>query len=179
MVCLPRRKNNQHGIPSYIPIADTELVDAAGAPSSVVARLRRYVQDLTGVAPPKEGFMTCAASKGFLFREVRARDGYTHLSQRVDIVSGSGAHPMGRSAYGGYLSRYRDALVACCRMSRRAADMYGTQSARSGGDTHLFDNGVEAEQRMEIGSWATPIVERGYLRIRIQQKLEMVRAVGL
>jgi hypothetical protein len=45
-------------------------------------------------------------------------------------------------------------------MSRRAAYMYGTQSARSGGDAHLFDNGVEAEQRMEIGSWATPIVER-------------------
>ena len=64
-------------------------------------------------------------------------------------------------------------------MSRCAADMHGTQSARSGGDTHLFDNGVEAVQRMEIDYWATPIVKRGYLRICIQQKLEMVRVFGL
>ena len=178
-MCLPRRKNNQHGVPTYIPVADTEIVDAAGKPCSLVARLRQYIEDLTGVAPPEEGFMTCDASRGFLFREVRARDGYTHLSKRVDVISGTGRRPMGRAAYSKYLPRYRDALVACARMSRRAADTYGTQSARSGGDTHLFNNGIPADQRMEIGEWATPLVERGYLRIKVQKKLELMRAVGL
>ena len=179
MICMPRRKNNQRGVPSYLPVADTERVDALGRPCSIVDRLRAYIEELTGEAPPAEGFMTSPASCGFLFREVRARDGYTHLSQRVDVVSGSGLRPMGRSGYGSYLSRYRDALVSCCRMSRRAADTYGTQSARSGGDTHLFDNGLSADQRMEIGEWATPLGERGYLRIRVQQKLKMMRVVGL
>ena len=179
MICLPRRKNNQHGVPSYIPVADTEIVDAKGKACSLVARLRLYITDLTGVTPPDEGFMECPASKGFLFRRVTKVDEYTHYSKRTDEVSGSGCRPMSRAAYAGYLSRYRDALVACCRMSRRAADAYGTQSARSGGDTHLFDNGVSSDLRMEIGEWATPLVERGYLRIRVQKKLELMRTVGL
>ena len=178
MICLPRRKNNQHGVPTYLPIADTRRVDEAGEPCSAVARLRAFIKDLTGEAPPSEGWLTSVATDAFLFRRIKCGT-HTHLSEREDEIVGSGARPMGRAAYGGYLSRYRDALRMCCRMSKTAAATFGTQSARSGGDTWLFNNGVPADLRMEIGEWATPTVERGYLRIKIQQKLELVSAVGL
>jgi hypothetical protein len=122
--------------------------------------------------------LTSDATDGFLFRRIKCGV-HTHLSKRVDKIVGFGKRPMVREAYGGYLSRYRNALRMCCRMSKEAAATFGTQSARSGGDTWLFNNGVPADLRMEIGEWATPTVERGYLRIRIQQKLELVSAVGL
>ena len=141
-------------------------------------RLRLLIKDLTGEAPPTEGWLTSAVTDGFLFRRIKCGT-HTHLSKRVDEIVGSGERPMGREAYGGYLSRYRDALWMCCRMSKEAATTLGTQSARSGGDTWLFNNDVPANLRMEIGKWARPTVERGYLRIRSQQRLELVSAVGL
>jgi len=178
MICMTHRKNNQHGVPSYLPIADTGKIEK-GQPCSAVDRLRSMVVALTGEWPPHEGFMTSRRSNRFLFRRIQRMNGYTHASQRVDTVVGSGLRPMGRDAYDGYLSRYRDALVSCCRMSRRAARTFGTQSARSGGNTWLFKNNMSSDLRMSIGEWATPSVERGYLRLKIQQKLELVTAVGL
>lgn len=179
MICLARRKNNQEGIPSYLPVADTGAVDSDGTPCSAVARLRAFVTDLVGEKPPAEGWMTSAASDGFLFRRVKATTTSTHASRRVDEIVGSGERPMGRESYSALLARYREAMHRCCRMSKRAARTFGTQSARSGGDTWLFDNNLPADIRMEIGEWATPSVERGYLRVKIAQQLEMVKAVGL
>ena len=43
-----RRKNNQHGVPTYIPVADTEILDDDGNPCSLVARLQQCNADLTG-----------------------------------------------------------------------------------------------------------------------------------
>ena len=54
-----------------------------------------------------------------------------------------------------------------------------TQSLRSGGDTFLHAQGLTAEERRDVGQWATPLVERGYLRRTLREKLTFMRAAGL
>ena len=56
---------------------------------------------------------------------------------------------------------------------------FGTQSLRAGGDTHLFNMGVPASVRMDLGQWKTPSVERGYLRIKVKERVTFMQSVGL
>jgi hypothetical protein len=56
---------------------------------------------------------------------------------------------------------------------------FGTQSLRSGGDAHLFNNNIPQDIRMVIGQWRTPSVEEGYVRSMMSSRFEMMAAIGL
>jgi hypothetical protein len=86
---------------------------------------------------------------------------------------------MTKTAYNHYLSRFRAALQDCCSMNKKEADMFGMHSMRSGGDTHLFNQGFSQEARMAVGGWATALVERGYLRLRTSEMYDLTREAGL
>ena len=75
-------------------------------------------------------------------------------------------------------SECRTAAREVCDFSPEAAEELGTQSLRAGGDTFLHACGLTAEQRRDVGQWATPLVERGYLRRTLREKLVFMRASG-
>ena len=81
--------------------------------------------------------------------------------------------------YGAYLRGMRRAARECCGLSALAVKELGTQSLRAGGDTHLHACGMTAEQRRDVGQWATPLVERGYLRRTLRAKLLFMQAGAL
>ena len=56
---------------------------------------------------------------------------------------------------------------------------WGTQSARTGMDTHLYESGMAAPERRALGMWNNPDVEVGYLRMRIQERYASMRRFGL
>ena len=85
----------------------------------------------------------------------------------------------GGAAYHHYLARIRQALGECCGYSKTQVKEFGTQSMRSGGDTHMFNMGVPASVHMDLGHWKTPSVERGYFRIQVQQRVKFMESVGL
>jgi hypothetical protein len=70
-------------------------------------------------------------------------------------------------------------LKQCCGIDGSNTREFGMHSLRSGGDTHLFKQGFSQEMRMDIGVWATNLVERGYLRQKIAEKLDMCKACGM
>ena len=168
VIVLPSRKNAQHR-PSLIYLADT------GAVGGVVVRLRHLVRDLTGVPTPIEGYMR---SPRFLFRTLTRVGGYTH-GHKVQHRVGAGVDMIHDRGYGAYLSAFRRAARECCGFSKAACKELGTQSLRSGGDTFLHAQGLTAEERRDVGQWATPLVERGYLRRTLREKLAFMRAAGL
>ena len=90
-----------------------------------------------------------------------------------------GRRSLTKKDYNTYLGRFRAALHQCCGFSKAVCREFGLHSLRSGGDTHLYNIGLPASVRMEIGQWATPTVERGYLRTRIENTLQLIRAAGL
>ena len=98
---------------------------------------------------------------------------------RRDEVVGDGRFPLGRKAYGHYRTRFREALRCCCGYTRVQSLEFGTQSLRSGGDTHLFNNKVPQDIRMVLGQWRTPSVEEGYVRSMLSSRFEMMAAIGL
>lgn len=166
VIILPSRKNAQHR-PSLVYLADD------GKSDGVVARLRAIVTDLTGEAPPRGegGFMR---NSDFLFRRV-ARIGSVNHDQRITQWVGSGAKGLGLNGYDAYLDGFRRATRVVCGWSAKAVKELGTQSLRAGGDTWLHAQGMTAEQRRDIGQWATPLVERGYLRRTLKDKLAFMR----
>ena len=169
MICIPVRKNSQIE-PSWVAVADT------GNPFGVMARLRDMLKHL-GYKVPLRGFID---SDYFLFRDVTLKDGHNHRHKRTDIISGDGVHSLTRKGYRHYLSRFRLALEECCNIPKEMANRdFGFHSMRSGGNTHLFNLGVSKQMRKDIGQWATDIVENGYLRIMMQDKLDTVRLAGL
>ena len=147
VIVLPSRKNAQHR-PSLIYLADT------GAVGGVVVRLRHLVRDLTGVPTPIEGYMR---SPRFLFRALTRVGGYTH-GHKVRHRVGPGVDMIHDRGYGAYLSAFRRAARECCGFSKAACKELGTQSLRSGGDTFLHAQGLTAEERRDVGQWATPFV---------------------
>ena len=175
MIFLPRRKNRQMGEGSWLPLSD------AGGPLSIVALLRLLVGFL-GYDVPWDGRLS---ERRYVFRDVGMppredrESGHTHFGFRKDVVLGTGERPMAKLAYDHYLRRFRDALVDCCGYSRKLADDFGTQSLRSGGDSHLFFSGCDQTQRMIAGEWSTPSVEAGYLRPRLQQHLKAMKVHAL
>jgi hypothetical protein len=64
-------------------------------------------------------------------------------------------------------------------MPEAAVACFATQSARAGGDTALHAAGASVELRRDIGQWATPLIERGYLRLRIRARLQFMQTFGL
>ena len=89
-----------------------------------------------------------------------------------------GAHPMTPADYGNYKSAWRGALQAI-GMPEAAVACFATQSAPAGGDTALHAAGASAELHRNIGQWATPLIERGYLRLHIRARLECMQTFGL
>ena len=85
----------------------------------------------------------------------------------------------GGLAYDHYLNRFRQAIEECCDYTRAQALKFGTQSLRSGGCIHLFNMGVSALLRMDLGNWMTPSVEHGYLRVSCAKQVTFMRGVGL
>ena len=170
-VFIPRRKNRQEGGGSWLPLADTKRGHGA------VAILRRLLAQMGHTVP--DGFVGQIRVKRFLFRDIVPRGGYKFASVRHDEVTGDGRHPIARRAYGHYLTRFREALRVCCGYSRTEAMEFGTQSLRSGGDTHLFNNNIPQDIRMVIGQWRTPSVEEGYVRSMMSSRFEMMAAIGL
>ena len=167
MLTLCRRKNRQHGAVA-LPLGDTGRAD------SLVSRLRRLVTDL-GYNVPDEGYIR---TTDWLFRAVGPITGHKQPHMAVWRVRGNGAHPMDPADYDNYLSAWRQALTAI-GMPKEAVACFGTQSARAGGDTALHGAGASAELRRDIGQWATPLVERGYLRLRIRARLQFMQTFGL
>ena len=55
---------------------------------------------------------------------------------------------------------------------------YGLQALRSGSNTHLWREGVSAEKRRDMGGWATPSVEQGYLRRRLKEQMSFSKFFG-
>ena len=78
-----------------------------------------------------------------------------------------------------YLRGFRAAVRICCGFGPKAVMEIGTQSLRSGGDTWLHAQGMTAEERRDVGQWATPLVERGYLRRTLTERLAFMRPTGL
>ena len=173
VIILPRGKTDQLGHSTQVAVAET------GRPFSLVSQIRRLCGAL-GVPIPAghEGFVD---SKSFLFRDMTLASKYSHKTRREYKVDMVGRRPMasGGSAYHHYLARIRQALGECCGYSKIQVKEFGTQSMRSGGDTHLFNMGVPASVRMDLGHWKTPSVERGYLRIQVQQRVKFMESVGL
>ena len=168
-IFLPRRKNSQHGAGSWLPLADT------GGEHSAYAVLLRLLARLGHGVP--SGVDTRLDIRRYLFRDVGLMTGHTHAGFRIEGVRGDGQFPMTRTAYGHYLSRFRRGLEELCGYTKAQAKSFGLQSLRSGGDTHLFHNGVSKDVRMVVGEWATPSVEAGYVQARIRSKLATMRAV--
>ena len=168
VIVLPVRKNAQTQ-PSLVFVAET------GEPTGAVARLRAMVTELAGRAPPREGVLQ---DSRFLFRQIRRVNGYTH-PHRMEQTVGTGRVMLDDSGYSAYLHGFRRAARCCCGFGAEAAKELGTQSLRSGGDTYLHAMGVSAEERRDVGQWATPLVERGYLRRTLKEKLSFMRETGL
>ena len=169
MICIPVRKNSQIE-PSWVMVADT------GHPFGIMARLRAMLVHL-GYTVPERGFID---SDKFLFRDVTLLDGHNHRHTRQDIISGDGVRSLTVKGYRHYLSRFRLALQECCNIPKAMANRdFGFHSMRSGGNTHLFKLGVTKQMRKDIGQWATDIVETGYLRIMVQDKLDTIRLAGM
>ena len=180
ILVIMRRKTNQYCVPTFWPVAETGLRDAKGRPVSLVSRLRRLVFDLTGAAPPTEGWPDAGVGRhGFLLRDIRPASGSRFPAHIRYHLSRSCERPLGRRGYRHYLTRFRGGLRACCGMTEAQAKEYGLQSMRSGGDTWLFSKGASQAVRMAIGDWKTPEVEAGYLRIAATQKFAAMRATGL
>ena len=119
--------------------------------------------------PPKPSVLQ---DSRFLFRQIRRVNGYTH-PHRMEQTVGTGRVMLDDSGYSAYLHGFRRAARCCCGFGAEAARELGTQSLRSGGDTYLHAMGVSAEERRDVGQWATPLVERGYLRRTLKDsKLE-------
>ena len=171
-ICLTVRKNNQTGSPEWVPIADSRR------PNSVVSVLRRYVESM-GYIIPEEGCIPDAAD--FLFRPVSQDNGKTHRHlQAPRLGDGSVMLKFSPSKdYAQFLRFFRFGLSSCCGVPKDQLKLYGTQSMRSGGNTLLWRKGIPAEIRREIGRWATPSVERGYLRIDIRERLNLVKELGV
>ena len=170
-VYIPRRKNRQAAGGSWLPLADT------GREFGAVAILKRLLARLGHAVP--DGFVGQMPTRRYLFRDIVPAGGYKFASVRRDMVSGDGRHPIARRAYSHYLTRIRESLRACCGYSKTEAMEFGTQSLRSGGDTHLFNNGVPQDVRMVLGQWKTPSVEEGYVRSMMSQRFELMAAIGL
>jgi hypothetical protein len=171
LICVPVRKNSQI-YPTWVCVADTFHEH------SVVNRLKQFLRELKFVIPVHG----CINTRKYLFRDVVSATGHSHAHKRVDIVDPSplaGARSLNKLAYSHYLSRFQEALHDCCGMQKTTTRYFGTHSFRSGGDTHLFNMGMTMAQRMDIGRWATALVERGYLRLRCKQMFAMVRQAGL
>ena len=184
---IVRRKNRQKGPPIWLGLADSKTVDSMGRPNSAVAMFKELLQLLGYVVPQAtcektEGFVQCGPGVGpWVFRHVRKVGVSTHDNYMRCEIAGDGSRQLDRSAggYSKYLNLFRRALRVCCGMSKSDSLLYGTQSCRSGGDTHLFDKGANSELRCEIGDWKTPSVEKGYLRLLVKQRLQIVKLVNL
>ena len=173
VIILAQGKTDQLGRTSQVAVADT------GRKDSLVQRLKNLCADLGApIAPGFEGFVD---SKRFLFRDMTVQGTSTHKTTRVYKVDMEGRRPMasGGKAYGHYKTRMRQAMRECCGYSRTQSMEFGTQSLRAGGDTHLFNMGVPASVRMDLGQWKTPSVERGYLRIKVKERVTFMQSVGL
>ena len=173
VIILAQSKTDQIGRSSQVAIADT------GREDSLVQRIKDLCADL-GVKIP-DGYEGFVDSKRFLFRDMTVKGTSTHKSCRVYVVDMEGRRPMasGGKAYSHYKTRMRQAIQECCGYSTTQAREFGTQGLRAGGDTHLFNMGVPASVRMSLGRWNTPSVERGYLRIQVQQRVAFMQSVGL
>ena len=168
MIILPARKNAQSR-PSLVFIADTRAQDGA------VARLRVMVTRITGKIPPTEGFLQ---DPRYLFRSIEAESGHTQWHRQKRRL-GSGLYMLSDSQYGVYLRGFKAAARVCCGFGPEAVKEIGTQSLRSGGDTWLHAQGLTAEERRDVGQWATPLVGRGYLRRTLTERLAFMRPTGL
>ena len=170
-VYIPCRKNRQAAGGSWLPLADTKRNHGAVAiVKRLLARLGIFVPD---------GFRGQLNVRAFLFRDIVPTSGHKFASVRHDRVVGEGRFPLGRKAYGHYLTRFREAIRCCCGYTRTQAMEFGTQSLRSGGNTHLFNNKVPQDIRMVLGQWRTPSVEEGYVRSMLSSRFEMMAAIGL
>jgi hypothetical protein len=181
MIGICRRKNKQKEH-SWSAVADSKTA------GSIVECFKRFLTMLGYTLPAVsgkangEGFIKCNAKVGpWVFRSIGIQPGCKLKmdGKRVDVISGDGFTMLGRKGYKKWLNTMRYAMRDCCGMSKEDSLLYGTQSMRSGGDTHLFNLGFGSEFRCDIGSWATPNVERGYLRLLCAQRLDLVLAVGL
>ena len=83
------------------------------------------------------------------------------------------------AGYRAVLRLFRVMLVECCGVPEDLVFEWGTQSMRSGGDMTLFEKGVTAEDRREIGMWACEKTELGYLRLRVGQRMSKMKRFGL
>jgi hypothetical protein len=173
-IFIPRRKNLQFGQGSWLILLNRKGSDGAEDPFSVFNRLRGLLARLR--CPAEEGFCGVKHVREYLFRDVGGLTGHTHAHKRMDVWWG-GEFPIAKAAYGHYLTRFREALRQCCGYSQADAKEFGMQSMRSGGNTHLFHEGLTQEQRMGLGSWMTPRVEMGYLRQLMSRKMEVLRGV--
>jgi hypothetical protein len=173
-ICLAKRKTDQAAKSSWVYVADTNMAKNKRT-RSLVQRLRTMVKRRFGTAPPEVGVMDVDA---YLFCDMVASSGSKHYSKRVDRFNDKGI-PMGKAAYGHYLTRMREAFVVCCGVKREDVKEYGTHSLRIGGDTWLFDNGIPAVQRREMGAWLTPVTEYSYLRHSVLRSFDFVRKCGL
>jgi hypothetical protein len=167
-VCLTFRKNRQDGRPQWVPIRDN------GNAIGIVATLRRLVA-ARGFTVPHEGFIE---TNEMLVVPFAFRTGHRQRhTRRLKLVPDE--HCTHRRHYSAYLKLFREALEVCCKVPTLELSEYGTQSARSGGDTHLWRQGVSAERRRLVGLWKTPSVELGYLRTSLMDDFNLVAHMDL
>ena len=186
LLCVAFRKNTAQGKYTWLPLADS------GRRHSTVALLRLHLERLGYAVPARHqrgdtdgarrvGSGHIGDNRGFLFRPMKRRGNYTHEHKREYTLQG-GSRCMAANKTTGYkvtLSLMRRALRECCGYSAALSGKFGTQSLRRGGDTALFDAGVEQEKRQLLGMWKTPTVELSYIGFSAQQHLRWARPTAL
>ena len=161
LICIPRRKNAQYTT-EWFPLPDT------GSKTCAVRQLRELMTDL-GFVVPKQGW---GKEKRFIFPEFTSKRGKSHPGKQ-EFTYYDGYFACGKRAYPKWNRLFRKGLGDNCGIKDKDEQKeYGLQSMRSGGDTHLWNKGVSAEERRDIGGWATPSVERSYLRKRLKDSLK-------
>ena len=186
LLCVARRKNVHHGKFAWLPLSDSFKE------RSTVALLRLHLAGLGYDVPPphargdtdgarRVGVGKVGDNRGFLFRPMQRRKGYTHAHKTEYTLQG-GALSMAvckTTGYNATLKLMRRALTECCGYSAKRCKAFGTHSCRRGGDTALFDAGVSQEKRQLLGMWKTAEVELTYIGFDATQHLRWARATAV
>ena len=154
-------------------------------PASVVALLKLHLSDLGFDVPePTEsgaalGLGTANNLDCFLFRDIRKVHKSHKGSADTEYSLGDGQKPMDSTSYKYYLERLRACLQDCCGYDEHTADIFGTHSMRRGGDTMLFDAGVDQQHRQLLGLWRTATAEIGYVGYSARQHMSWAKACAI
>jgi hypothetical protein len=139
------------------------------------------MEDL-GYDVPRHGRVTDADAERygiFLFRDITMTSKRNGAAYVTYGIAGDGSTPMTQAGYRAALRLSRRCIQETSGIPDDVRFEWGTQSNRAGGDSHLFESGVLADERRAIGVWADADTEVGYLRLRIRARFAKMRRFGI